>query len=84
MDECGSVLADDAGPPMRCAGFPGHKGDHKRGFLRWSDDGTWYAVHSHPRSPGDQARPCPLCRDLVHDLQTHFETCVESIRPEEL
>lgn len=39
---CQSEISD-ANVTVSCALPPGHHGDHGRGFLRWEDDGGWYA-----------------------------------------
>ena len=37
------VEISDANGTVVCVLPPGHHGDHGRGFLRWEDDGSWYA-----------------------------------------
>ncbi len=78
MNICGAVLTDSIGTSVMCEGAPGHRDDHKRGFLRWANDGYWYAKHYHPRFHGDIAVRCPLCRDQVYDLPEHRESCAET------
>lgn len=77
-DVCGHRLTDHTGTTVTCERRPQHRDDHKAGYLRWGNDGAWYAVHYLPQYYGQRSTPCPYCQDNVFDLEEHWGgSCTE-------
>ncbi|MFG2269108.1 hypothetical protein ACGFNY_04960 [Streptomyces chartreusis] len=55
---CPAQLSDANGT-VTCMLPNAHHGDHGRGFLRWEDDGSWYAQRHISRDGVSSGLPYP-------------------------